>query len=423
MPDELAKMLPPDVSKILLVFFLSFLVGLEREERKGTQETPSFGGVRTYPLIGLIGFAVALLSGQNALGVAIGLGVIGAFLVVSYRHKVESAAGGATSEMSALATYLIGALVYYDRFWTATALAVLSLLLLELKVALESLARRTAPVEIQTFTKFLLLSAVILPVLPNEAFGPYHLNPFKTWLVVVAVSAVSYGSYVIQKATKGKGGVVAAAVLGGAYSSTVTTVVLARRSRAEAKPHLFAGGMLIASGMMFLRLIALLSLFNGALTLALAPSFAVLAACALVGGFALTRIPQGTAGTPGEDYSSKNPLDLGAALMFAAIFVVMLVVTQLAVVYLGRGGVYGLAAIMGVADVDPFIMGLTQAAGTATPVYVASLAILITVASNNLVKGIYAFSFGDRRAGIEGLIALAALALGGLVPILLLSKA
>ena len=421
MLDELAKLLPPNVSKIFLVFFLSFLVGLEREERKNVADAPSFGGVRTYPLIGLIGFAVALVSGPQVVGVAVGFAVVGAFLVVSYRHKVESALGGATSEMSALATYLIGALVFYEHFWAATTLAVLSLLLLELKAALESLARRTAPVEILTFTKFLLLSAVILPVLPNEALGPFHLNPFKTWLVVVAVSAVSYGSYVIQKATKGRGGVVAAAILGGAYSSTVTTVVLARRSRTEGRSHLFAGGMLMASGMMYLRLIVLLALFNGGLTATLGPAFAVLAACAIVAGFILSRVPQGTLAETTQEYTSKNPLDLGAALMFAVIFVVMLVATQLAVTYLGRGGVYGLAAIMGVADVDPFIMGMTQAAGASTPLYVAALGILITVASNNLVKGIYAFSFGDRRAGIEGLIALAALALVGLVPVFLIS--
>ncbi len=116
-----------------------------------------------------------------------------------------------------------------------------SLLLLELKVVLEELAGRIPAEEILTFAKFLLLSAVILPILPNREFGPFHINPFKTWLVVVAVSAISYGSYVLQKVTKGRGGILLAAVLGGAYSSTVTTVVLARRAAREEHPHLFSG--------------------------------------------------------------------------------------------------------------------------------------------------------------------------------------
>ena len=122
------------------------------------------------------------------------------------------------------------------------------MLLLELKVALEGLTKRIAPDDIFTFTKFLLLTAVILPILPNEQFSQFQINPFKTWLVVVAVSAVSYGSYVIQRLTKGQGGVILASILGGAYSSAVTTVVLARRASREGQPHLFSGGTLIASG-------------------------------------------------------------------------------------------------------------------------------------------------------------------------------
>jgi uncharacterized membrane protein (DUF4010 family) len=420
--NDLAGRLPPDVVKIVLVFFLSFLLGLEREEQKGSQGGYSFGGVRTFPLIGLVGFAVSLLSGTQLMSVAIGFVVVGAFLVVSYRHKIAaSSAAGATSEISALCTYLIGALVYYDHYWIATTLAVISLLLLELKVALESLARRTAPGEILAFAKFLLLTAVILPVLPNEPLGPFQLNPFRIWLVVVAVSGVSYGSYVLQKVTQGRGGIVLAAVLGGAYSSTVTTVVLARRAKREERRHLFAGGILIASGMMYLRLIALLALFNGALVGALGPSFAILAGGALVAGLVITRLPDGHTGDVKREYVPRNPLELGAALLFAVIFVVMLVATHLAVSYLGRGGVYGLAALMGVADVDPFIMGLTQAAGTTTPMQVAAVAILLTVASNNIVKGIYAFAFADRRTGVEALILLVALALCGLVPLAFIS--
>jgi uncharacterized membrane protein (DUF4010 family) len=415
--NSLSQFLPVEGTRIVLVLFLSFLVGLEREEHKGEGDY-SFGGVRTFPLIGLIGYACALLSNNQVVPVVVGFAVVAAFMLASYRHKIgQSSLAGATSEMTGLATYLIGALVHFDYFWVATTLAVVSLLLLELKVALETLARRTAPGEILTFAKFLLLTAVILPVLPDRSFGPFQLNPFRTWLVVVAVSSVSYGSYVLQKATEGRGGVVLAGILGGAYSSTVTTVVLARRAREEHRPHLFAGGMLIASGMMFLRVIALLALFNGALVALLGPYFAVLAGIAVAGGFLLTRMPDGRDGTVERKFVSKNPLELGAALLFGAVFVAMLVGTQLAVQYLGRGGLYALAGVMGVTDVDPFIMGMTQAAGGQTPMALAASAILITLASNNVVKGIYAYAFADRQTGREGLIALVVLSLAALVPV------
>jgi len=419
---ELYRWLPEEGVKILLVLFLSFLTGLEREEHKTSSDHYAFGGVRTFPLIGLIGYAMALLSGGEVLPVALGFAVVGGFLMLSYRHKLStSELAGVTTEMSGLTTYVVGALVYREQFWIATTLSVASMLLLELKAALENLSKRIASEEIFTFTKFLLLTAVILPVLPRQDLGPFQINPFKTWLVVVAVSTVSYGSYVIQKLTKGQGGVLLAAVLGGVYSSTVTTVALSRRARREARVHLFSGGILIASGVMYLRLAALLALFNRGLFLTLGLPFALLAALATVGGWLWCRLPDAKAGEVKREYEPRNPLELRAAFAFALLFLAMLVATRLAVVYLGKAGVYGLAAVMGVTDVDPFIMGMTQSAGTVTPLSVGAAAILVAAASNNLVKGIYAYSLCDRETGRRSLLLLSGLAALGLAPLLWLS--
>jgi uncharacterized membrane protein (DUF4010 family) len=416
---EIYRWLPPEAVKILLVLFLSFLIGLEREEHKAAAGHYAFGGVRTFPLIGLIGYSIALLSGTQLLPVTLGFLVIGGFLALSYWHKLSTAeAAGVTSEMSGLATYLVGALVYYEHFWIATTLSVASLLLLELKTGLEKLANRTAPGEILTVAKFLLLSVVILPILPNQDFGPFHINPFKTWLVVVAVSTISYGSYILQKLTKEHGGVVLAAFLGGAYSSTLTTVVMARRAAHEEHPHLFAGGMLIASGVMYLRLVALLALFNRHLMSMLMLPFFVLSGLAIVVGWIWSRRPDAGAEQVKRQFEPNNPLELSAAFFFALLFLAMLVATQLAVRYLGTAGVNILAVIMGVTDVDPFIMGMTQAAGSLTPLNVAAGAVLMAAASNNLMKGIYAYSLADRKTGIQSLFLLTALAALGLVPLL-----
>jgi uncharacterized membrane protein (DUF4010 family) len=416
---ELYQWLPPEAAKILLVLFLSFLIGLEREEHKIVVGSYSFGGVRTFPLIGLIGYSIALLSGTQLLPVTFGFLVIGGFLMLSYWHKLSRAeAGGITSEMSGLTTYLVGALVFYDHLWIATTLSVASLLLLELKTALEKLASKAAPEEVLTFAKFLLLSAVILPALPNQQLGRFHINPFKTWLVVVAVSTISYGSYILQKVTKESGGVVLAAFLGGAYSSTVTTVAMSRRAAREHRPHLFAGGILIASGMMYLRLAALLTLFNRQLGRTLASSCLVLAGLAIAVGWLWSRRPDADTSEIKREFEPGNPLELTAAFVFGLLFLVMLVATQLAVTYLGRAGVNILAAIMGVTDVDPFIMGMTQAAGSLTPLKVAATAVLIAASSNNLVKGIYSYSLADRKTGMQSLPLLVGLAAAGLVPLL-----
>ena len=419
---RLYEWLPPESIKILLVLALSLLVGSEREERKAGGERIAFGGVRTFPLIGLIGYSLALLGNGQLLPLTLGLVVVAGFLFLSYWHKLTCSDGaGVTTEVSALTIYIVGGLVYQGHFWIATTLSVASALLLELKETLEGLTKRIAAEEIFTFTKFLLLTAVILPILPNKAFGPFQINPFKTWLVVAAVSTVSYGSYVLQKLTKSQGGVLLTAILGGAYSSTVTTVALAKRASRENQPHLFSGAILMASGVMYLRLTILLGLFNRSLLVKLAPSFLALALLVLATGWIWSRRPDASSEAIKREFEPANPLELRAALLFAALFLAILVATRLTVLYLGRAGVYALAAIMGLTDVDPFIMGMTQATPTLTPLALAAAGILIAAASNNLVKGIYAYTMADRKTGTQGLCLLLGLAALGLAPLLWLS--
>lgn len=418
------QLLSTEGFKILLVLFLCFLIGLEREEHK-TDAPYSFGGVRTFPLIGFIGYTMSLLSGSQLIPVALGFLVVGALLVVSYIHKLSTEkTSGVTTEISALGTYLLGALVYYDHAWIATTIAVISMFLLELKTTLEGLTQRVPAQEIFTFTKFLLLTAVILPVVPRQSYGPFEINPFKTWMVVVAVSTVSYGSYVLLKVIRGSKGVLLSALLGGAYSSTVTTIALSRRSATEQQPHLFAGATLIASGMMYLRLALLLALFNRGLLQLLWIPFIALAAAALLVGWLWSKIPDAATQEITRKFEPRNPLELRAALLFAGLFVGMIVVTHLAVKFLGQGGVYALGAIMGLSDVDPFILGITQSAGhdVSLSLVVGAVGITIAATSNNLIKGCYAFAFSDRKTGRQSLCMLVALALAGLSPLLWLFR-
>ena len=410
--------LPPEALQILLVLFLSFLLGLEREEHKAQAGTYAFGGVRTFPLLGFLGFALAFLGQGQFLLVAAGLAAVGGLMAVSYSHKLKSGDAGLTTELSGLCTFAVGALIAGGHYWTGITLVVLALILLELKALLEGLALRVAPSEVATFTKFLLLAAVILPIVPNEAFTPFELNPFKTWLVVVTVCGVSYAGYGLEKATKGRGGTFLSALLGGAYSSTVTTVVLAKRSAQEHEPDRFAGGIWAASGVMYLRLAVLVFLFNGALGAMLAPALVPLGLAGVVAGWVLSRRGDSSlvGSTPPE---SRNPLDLKAAFLFALIFLGITVVTRLAVAHLGHRGLFGLAALMGVSDVDPFIMSLTQTAGAATPLRDAAISVLVAAASNNVVKGLYARSFADRATGNRALAGLCALAALGLAAVAL----
>jgi uncharacterized membrane protein (DUF4010 family) len=226
---------------------------------------------------------------------------------------------------------------------------------------------------------------------------------------------------VVNRLTAGQGGVVMAAILGGAYSSTVTTVVMARRAASEGRPHLFSGGILIACGMMYLRLTVLLGMFNRDLLNALGLPFAVLGIMAAGAGWLWSRLPDKNTQEVQREYQPKNPLEVRAASLFALLYLGMLIATNLAVVYLGTVGVYSLAAVLGAADVDPFIMGMTHSAGRTTSLAVAASAIAIAAASNNVVKGVYAYSLSDRQTGVQSVSLLLGLAALGLVPLLWLA--
>ena len=410
----------PAALDILLVLSLSFLLGLERERRKAEAGHYIFGGVRTFPVIGLVGYALARLAAGELLALVGGLAVVAAFLLLSFRHKIATAGdAGVTTEFTGVLTFLLGPLVARGDYWIATALVVVCVLLLEFKAGLEALSRRLPSQEVVTFTQFLLLTAVILPVVPNREFTQFQINPYTTWLVVVAVCGISYASYLLQRAVRQRGGVVLTAVLGGVYSSTVTTVALARRAAQAQQPALFAGAMVVASGMMYLRLAALLFIFNRALAARLAAPFIALGLLAAVAGALWARSSPPAEPPATQREAPRNPLEIGAAFAFAALFLAVLVGTELVLQHLGSSGVYGLALLLGVADVDPFILSLTQTAGTVTPVAVAAVAVTLAAAANNLAKGFYALAFADRASGRRGLAGLTLLSLAGLFPLLI----
>jgi len=150
----------------------------------------------------------------------------------------------------------------------------------------------------------------------------------------------------------------------------------------------------------------------------LGPVFLLLSALATAGGWLWSRLPDPSSEDVAREYQPKNPLEIRTAMMLAGLFLGMVVATHLALTYLGKAGLYGLAAVMGVADVDPFIMGMTQTGGAVTPLATASAAILIAAVSNNLAKGVYAYSLSDRRTGVQSAGLLGALALAGALPLL-----
>jgi len=210
-------------------------------------------------------------------------------------------------------------------------------------------------------------------------------------------------------------------LLGGLYSSTITTVALAKMSKEENRDHMFTGAIVLASGVMYLRILLLVAIFNRQLAAALVAPFLALSALALIAGWLWSRRSDETSASS-FDLRPKNPLELGSALLFAGLFLGISVITRLAAEHMGSGGVLGLASIMGVSDVDPFILGMTQTTGPHISLTTAAAAIVIAVTSNNIIKGIYAYIFGSHKTGRMALGLLVALAIIGLSPLLWLYR-
>jgi len=411
----------PRAVQLALVLALSFLLGLEREGRKGKAGHYVFGGVRTFPLIGLLGYAVALLASGNWIAVMLGLLAVAAFLVVSYVHKVATVEeAGVTTEITGLFTYAVGALVASGWYWLATALVVVALLLLELKSGLEGIAERIPPKEILTLTQFLLLSAVALPLLPNRPFGAFAINPFRLWLVVVAVSGLSYLSYLLQLRLGERASVAASAVLGGLYSSTMATLVLARRSREAGGGKAYAAAALLACSVMYLRVLLLVWLFAPPLGRALAGTLAGLFLLGSVLGALWLARSMGRAGAMHSPRAPLNPLELSTALLFAAVFLALTVASQLVAGRWGSAGIYAFSLVAGFVDVDPYVMSLAQQVAQGGGLEVAGKGVLLALAGNQLAKGLYGLALGSPEAGRFMLATLAGMALATALALLAL---
>jgi uncharacterized membrane protein (DUF4010 family) len=408
--DSLVSYLPPEAFGFILTLGLSLLIGIEREEH----DPDGIGGVRTFPIIGLGGYVLIEAFPDTAIPFSLGLVVTGALVALTHWHFLKKGEPGLTTETAALLTFAIGGCAAKGMNWLAIATGVITVILLQEKHLLEGLATRLPRAELSTLLRFLVLTAVILPLVPNRVFTPFEINPFKIWLIVVAVSGVSYVSY-LMRVWWGEGrGLLLAGLVGGAYSSTVTTVVLARQSKRQSScgPN-FAGAIVAATGVMYIRLWILLMLFAAPLAQRLTVLFWAMGLAAMAVGVFLTRRSVGVDDDceieGAEERSDGNPLEMTSAFTFAVIFVAVLVATRFVAERFGNTGVLIMAAIMGAADVDPFILGLTQTVGSGLTVETAALAVVIAAAVNNLMKGVYALIFGIPRTGRLSLVLLAAL--------------
>jgi uncharacterized membrane protein (DUF4010 family) len=405
----------------LLLLGLGFFFGLAFEEFYGQGRQARPGGIRSFPLLALVGALLYRLDTTRLLPFAVGLLVLGAWLTCYYwRHIAEMDPEGQPNVgvMTAICNvlaYLIGPTALAEPPWVAIGVTVVAVLLLTSREKLHGFARRLEVGEIVTAGKFLILTGLVLPFLPNTPVTTLTaVTPYQVWLAVLAVCTVSYASYLLQRYVAPQEGGLWTALLGGLYSSTATTVVLARRARTT--PVLLGQvqtGIILATAIMYLRMLIIVAMFDWPLAVALAPALIGLAALGgiLAGLWYWTGAKRAAAGTVAD--SPANPLELTAALIFAVLFVVVSLASAWVRTRFGSAGLYGLAAIVGATDIDPFVLSIASGGSEPLPNTVAVAAILIAAGSNNVLKAIYAAGFAGLRLAAAPAGALVILALAG----------
>ncbi len=366
---------------------LGFLVGLERESASSDRKFQYFAGVRTYTIISLYGFGCGWLHHINV-GLALPIGMISvtALAVVGYLAKLKEGRIGSTSEVAALLTFIIGALTMLTDVWVAMSLGIISTILLSEKADLENFVERLDKSEFLAVLKFLLVTVIILPVLPNQEYSQFKLNPTRIWQIVIMVSTIGFVGYFLTKKLGSKLGLWLSGLLGGIASSTavaIATARIAKRHPGESANALEAS--ILASSIMYLRILVLIWLINPIFIQFLWWKLVLLS---IIGGLMVIGIKYKKISEDDTPVTTlQNPFEIRPAMMFAVFFVGLSVITILSQKAFGSVGLLVLSAITGVADIDPFILSLVHQTVSVERVFVS--AIIIAAMSNTIMKGIY----------------------------------
>ncbi len=391
--------IPQDLINFLLVSFLSLTIGLEQRRHHQDEKPESlYGTDRTYTLIGILGYVLYIISPANLLiFIAGGFGIL-ALLLLFYLKRMEIRKQyGITSIIIVLITYNIAPLLYLKPIWLTILLVTTVLVLTEMKQQFRALSEKFDNNEFITLAKFLVIAGIILPLLPRYSISDFFpVSPFKIWLAVVVISGISYLSYIMRKFIFAKKGIILTGFLGGLYSSTATTIVLARKSKTiKNADGEIAAAILFSTGIMFIRIFVLAIIFIPKIVSNYALPFSILTILTFAVAFAIYKYGNKNFNIEVDDTKPRNPLEIKTALLFAILFVVFAVATKYVLELYGAKGLNILSIVVGVTDIDPFLLSLFTG-HYSIDMETMTTATLIAISSNNVLKAIYSVIFGSK---------------------------
>jgi uncharacterized membrane protein (DUF4010 family) len=390
---------------------IGFIAGLQREFAFRDSHRSLVAGERTLALMGLVGCTAAMIadilqSQYIFLGIVI---LIGVYTAVAYFIDAWRGQIGLTTEITMLIVVLTGALCYWDHLALAVAIGITTTVMLSLKLETDRLVKALTREDIVAALQLAVISAIILPVLPQESLWPPPfdvLNPFRIWLMVVFISGINFLGYVLIKVVGTEQGIGLTGLLGGLVSSTAVTLSFTERSNRESRlSQAFALAITIAWTVMFGRILVEIGVLNLALLRIVwlpitASGFVALLYCAYL--YRFHRI---------KDIATmefSNPFDLASAIKFGLLYAAILLVARAAQLYFGDTGVLISSVLSGLADVDAITLTVSELNLTGgLESKIAAQAIVLAAMSNTVAKGAIVLIGGVnilRRAILPGLI-------------------
>jgi uncharacterized membrane protein (DUF4010 family) len=412
---ELNQELLATLKELLIALGIGLLLGLEREFTKsGEHKERLFAGIRTFAIVTLTGYVALFLSQEYSIWVFVitFLGVI-LLIALSYQRSREQDFG-TTTEFTLLIAFLLGALVYTGNYHLTVSLAVIVTGLLAMKGRMHDAVAQLSKRDILSILTFILITALVLPLLPNKDWGPYGiLNLYKVWLIVVIFVALNFVGYFLTKFVDSKKSTLLTGILGGFVSSTATAWFFSRQSGKDKDGGAIeAAAIILASSIMFPRLLIWLLLLNIALFKSLWLPVLLFGLGGIGIGYWIARNRSKVAeGAPKE---VGNPINLREALFFAVIYLVIQFIVGYADEHFGESGVYLASGISGITDIDAITISMANYAKNQDATQMAGTAILIAAFANTLVKYGFCLAFGNAKLKRYSSLAFVPLFLAGI---------
>ena len=409
--------------RMLIATGIGFVLGLEREFSQYSKKEEIFAGVRTFTLVALTGFLTALLSFVFYQWIFMaGLFSVVCMVAVSYWISAQKGDIGGTTEFATIITFLLGGLTLLGHINASLALTVVVVVLLSLKIKLQSIIGQITQKELYAFVRFVVIALLILPFLPDKDFGPFNVvNPREIGWIIVLTSGIGFVGYILMKFLGTDRGILLTGIFGGMVSSTVVTWTFSKKSKET--PMLsenYAIAIFAAATVMVVRVLIWVLLFNKPMLKGLGIPFAIVFVAAL-GTTLFFYKRQRTKERFTDSLPLGNPLIIKDAVFFGILYTGILILVSYASNEYGAKGIYLSSAISSLTDIDAIAISVSKLGGATIDFLTAQNAILLATLSNTVVKIGIALWTGSKSLKKYVLIGYGLIFIAGIVGFLILN--